>query len=296
MLVAAIETGGTKILARICDLEEGRPVAEGKWVTGSANEAARDLITFLRAAKDELAAIGIAAFGPLVVDPNLPDSGRMLATTKAGWTGTNLRARLEKEIGVPVAVDTDVNAAALAEQAHGAGEGLASVAYVTVGTGIGAGLALRGQTMKGALHPESGHLPVSRRPDDQFPSVCQFHSNCAEGLVSGTALRKRLGAGRDLDDDPALIELVGDYLGQLAALLVLAWSPQRIVWGGGVISAAPLVPLIEQKMRDALNGYGVGEAAYQPGFCARAALENAGLTGALLMARDLAQQATKKAP
>lgn len=295
-LLAGIETGGTKILARICDPDTGRTIAEGKWKTGSADDAVRDLAGFLGNARDKLAATGIAAFGPLIVDPASDDYGQMLATTKPGWTGSNLRARLEAAIDVPVAVDTDVSSAALSEQARGAGGGLPSVAYVTVGTGIGAGLALRGKTLKGALHPEGGHLPVIRRPGDEFQSVCTFHANCAEGLVSGPALRKRLGKGRSLGDDPELMELVADYLGQLAATLVLAWSPHRIVWGGGVISTTPIIPRIELAMRDALGGCGVGDPAYRPGFCVGAALKDAGLEGALLMARDLARQATKEAP
>ena len=102
------------------------------------------------------------------------------------------------------------------------------------------------------------------------------------GATSGWA------EGRDLADDPRLIELVSSYLGQLAAALVLAWSPHRIVWGGGVIGAAPMIGAIENAMRLSLAGYGVGAAVAQPGYCAAASLDNAGLEGALLMARELA--------
>lgn len=287
-LVAGVETGGTKLLARICTLD-GQPVAERRWQTGSADQAMSDLLPFLTdlPTGSSLAAIGLAAFGPLIVDPASPDYGLMLATTKPGWTGSNLRRSLEARLGVPVAVDTDVNAAAIAEQRSGAGQGLASVAYVTVGTGIGCGLAVDGQSLKGALHAEAGHLPVIRLPGDDFPSTCPFHPDCAEGLAAGPAVRRRLGEGRDLAEDPALIELVADYLGQLGASLVLAWSPHRIVWGGGVVTAAAMVPRIEQRLRSALGGYGVGPAAAEPGFCAPARLEHAGLEGALLMAREL---------
>lgn len=289
-MIAGIETGGTKLLARICTLD-GEPVAEGRWPTGSADQATSDLLPFLTdlPAGSRLAAIGLAAFGPLIVDPASPDYGLMLATTKPGWTGSNLRKSLETRLGVPVAVDTDVNAAAIAEQRSGAGQGLASVAYVTVGTGIGCGLAMNGQSLKGTLHAEAGHLPVIRLPRDDLPSACPFHPHCAEGLAAGPAVRRRLGEGRELTDDPALIELVADYLGQLGASLVLAWSPHRIVWGGGVVAAAAMVPQIEQRMRSALGGYGVGPAAAEPGFCAPATLEHAGLEGALLMARRLVE-------
>jgi fructokinase len=194
---------------------------------------------------------------------------------------------LQRQLGVPVAIDTDVNAAAIAEQRIGAGRGLASVAYVTVGTGIGAGLAIEGRSLKGALHAEAGHLPVIRLPGDNFTSVCSFHANCAEGLASGPAVRRRLGEGRDLADDPAMLELIADYLGQLAASLVMTWSPHRIVWGGGVVAASQLVPHIGRSLVAALGGYGVGPVVTQPGFCAPALLENAGLEGAILMARQL---------
>ena len=289
LLVAGIETGGTKILGRLTTLE-GELVAEGRWKTGSAAEALSDLLPFLTDLPDEtrLAAVGIAAFGPLIVDPASPAYGEMLATPKLGWTGSNLRSALETRLGVPVAVDSDVNAAAVAEQRSGAGQGLASVAYVTVGTGIGCGLAIDGESMKGSLHPEAGHLPVIRLPHDEFPSSCRFHAHCAEGLTAGPAIRARLGEGRDLADDPATVELAADYLGQLGASLVLAWSPHRIVWGGGVVTAAAMIPLIEQRLVAALGGYGVGPAVAQPGFCAPARLDHAGLDGALLMARKLA--------
>lgn len=290
-LLAGIETGGTKILARLCEMDSGELVAERKWATGAADEAADALTEFLSSAVPagaELAAIGLAAFGPLIVDPSSPDYGRMLATPKPGWSDSNLRARLAERLGVDVAVDTDVNAAAIAEQALGAGEELPSVAYVTVGTGIGAGLALQGRSFRGALHPEAGHIRLVRRHDDAMPSTCPFHSDCAEGLAAGPAVRRRLGEGRELADEPQLAELTAHYLGQLAAALVLAWSPHRIVWGGGVSRAAPMFDAIEAALKASLAGYGVGEASNTPGFCVPAKFENSGLEGALLMAKRLA--------
>ena len=168
----------------------------------------------------------------------------------------------------------------------GAGEGLHSVAYITVGTGIGAGLAINGKSLTGSMHPEGGHLPVIRYPGDEMASVCPFHVNCAEGLVSGPALKRRLGEGLTLWDDPHVQKLVVHYLGQLGASLVLAWSPHRIVWGGGAIADLPLVPRIEQAMRSIINDYGVGPAFEHPGFCVPAALKDAGLEGAMIMARQ----------
>jgi fructokinase len=291
--LAGIETGGTKILACLRDLQSGETIAEGKWATSSADRAAEDLLGFLTSQipnDGRLAAVGVAAFGPLIVDPDSADYGQMQATTKPGWEGSNLRRAIEERLNVPVVVDTDVGAAAIAEQELGAGAGLPSVAYVTVGTGIGAGLACRGRSLVGVLHPEAGHLRLVRRGDDDVQSVCSFHHDCAEGLVSGPAVRQRLTEGRKLADDPTLIELVTDYLGQFAAALVLTWSPNRIVWGGGVISAAPLIGAIEGAMRKSLGGYGVSPVVDRPEFCVTAKLKNAGLEGALLMARQMAHR------
>ena len=284
-LIAGIETGGTKLLARITDLN-GAVVADGRWTTTTSAAALHELSEFLeaKAGDSQLAAIGIAAFGPLLTDPLSPSYGLMLSTTKPGWSGSNLRADIAARFDVPVIVDSDVNAAALAEQAMGAGEGLPSVAYVTVGTGIGAGLAINGKSLAGVMHPEAGHLRLHRQPGDSLPSVCRFHEDCAEGLVSGPALQRRLGERKRLAEGPAVVELVAQYLGQLAGNLVLAWSPHRIVWGGGAIADAGLAPRIEEELRKILNGYGVGPAVERLGFCAPAALEDSGLEGALMLA------------
>lgn len=285
-VIAGIETGGTKILARIADLD-GKPLAEEKWPTETAAGAAERILAFLGSASagKSLAAVGIAAFGPIDLDSGSADWGRMLATTKPGWTGSNLRQILQRRLGLPVAIDTDVNAAALAEQRLGAGQGLASIAYVTVGTGIGAGLAQGEKTLRGALHPEAGHVRLVRRIDDGMESVCPYHADCAEGLASGPALRRRLGANRSLAEAPEIADLLTDYLAQLAVTLVLTWSPHRIVWGGGVIGAARLTDEIHRKLIAGLAGYGVGGAPHRAQFCAPARLEHAGLEGALLLAR-----------
>jgi fructokinase len=78
---------------------------------------------------------------------------------------------------------------------------------------------------------------------------------------------------------------VADYLGDLAATLVLSWSPERIVWGGGVMATPQLLERLRGALGRALAGYGVGEAAVAEDFCAPAALADPGLEGALLMAR-----------
>lgn len=284
---AGIETGGTRIRARIVDAGD-HVLADGRWPTTTPDAALVELVGFLRGsipAGRALGALGIAAFGPLVRDERAGDYGRVLNTPKPGWSGSNLRAELARRLGVPVVIDTDVNAAACAEWQRGAGRGIRCLAYVTVGTGIGGGLLVDGRPLPGALHPEIGHIRLSRRERDRAPSVCPFHENCVEGLASGPAITRRLGPARALADDPAILGLAADYLGDLAATLVLSWSPERIVWGGGVMATPQLLEAVRSALGRALAGYGVGERALAADFCVLAALADSGLEGALLMAR-----------
>ena len=290
-MFVGIETGGTKILARIVDTGD-RVLAEGRWPTTTPEAALEALTTFIAGATPgrSLAGIGIAAFGPLVCDELSRDYGRVLSTPKSNWSGSNLRAGLAARFGVPVVIDTDVNAAARAEWRRGAGQGVRCLAYVTVGTGIGGGFLVDGRPLHGALHPEVGHLRLIRRDGDHAPSMCPFHQNCAEGLTAGPAIARRLGVHRTLAEDPAVLELVADYLGELGASLILCWSPERIIWGGGVMATAGLLERLRSALGQSLAGYGVGDAATAPDFCSLPELADSGLEGALLMARALAQE------
>jgi len=291
LVFAGVETGGSKIVARIVDAR-GQALADGRWPTTTPEAALEALTTFITSAAPgrPLAGIGIAAFGPLVCDELSQDYGRVLNTPKANWSGSNLRAGLASRFAVPVAIDTDVNAAAHAEWQRGAGQGVRYLAYVTVGTGIGGGLIVDGRPLHGALHPEIGHMPLTRRDGDNLHSVCPFHRNCAEGLTAGPAIVRRLGINRALSSEPMILDLVAGYLGELAASLVLCWSPERIVWGGGVMATPGLLERLRGCLDQSLAGYGVGAAALAADFCALPALADSGLEGALLMARALLQQ------
>ncbi|MBY9068114.1 ROK family protein [Hyphomonas sp. WL0036] len=285
-MLAAIELGGTKVICQLADTS-GDQIAEFRFPTETPE---RTLTTLGQRIVDALppgktiTGIGVASFGPIDVAPASESFGVFLQTPKPGWSDFDLAGALNKEFGAPIAMDTDVNAAALAEHACGAGRGLHSVAYVTVGTGIGAGLIANGAPLRGLLHPEAGHLPILRAPGDAFESRCRFHENCVEGLTAGPALQARLG-GRALDTAPETQALAADYLGQLCASLVLAWAPQAIILGGGVIAGNDLIPAIQTQMTAHLGGYGPAARVAQPGYLRRAELTDAGLIGALLMAR-----------
>jgi fructokinase len=207
----------------------------------------------------------------------------------------DLLAPLRQRFGVAMAIDTDVNAAALAEAELGVGIGLRSLAYVTVGTGIGGGFVIDGQTLRGVMHPEIGHLPVRRDPRDlRFAGSCPFHRDCLEGMAAGTAIVARWQAPlRELVPESKAASIVAGYLGQLAASIALSVSSERIVLGGGVMETPGLIELVQQSTIHWLNGYlprapldgDLRDYIVAPGLGTRS-----GLTGALLLAQRAATQ------
>jgi fructokinase len=127
---------------------------------------------------------------------------------------------------------------------------------------------------------------LARRTGDDTSSVCPFHDNCVEGLTSGPGVARRLKPNQALESNPVVLDLVAHYLGELAATLVLAWSPERIVWGGGVMATPQLLERLRAALHEALAGYSVGDAVMAADFCVPPGLENSGLEGALLMAKN----------
>lgn len=233
--IAGIELGGTKALAV---LARGTKILErARFATTTPGETLGGLVDTLDGwARDQgFAALGIASFGPVRLDPGSTDYGRMLSTPKPGWAGTDIVSALRGTIDCPTRIDTDVNAAALAEWRWGAAQGLDSLCYLTLGTGVGGGVLLEGRPVHGALHPEIGHLRLRRAPVDDFGGSCPFHGDCIEGLLSGPALRARFGgAGEDIPADDDRWSFVVHDLAQLIGALLLVTSPQKILIGGGV--------------------------------------------------------------
>lgn len=288
----AIEAGGTKFLCEVTDAE-GTPLAATRIATTTPEETFARVLQFFSAQQQvhgSIGAFGIAAFGPLDLRRESPTFGYLLKTPKPQWSQADFVGPLREAFGCPVAIDTDVNAAALAEAQRGAGRTCSSVLYVTVGTGIGGGAYIEGHTLKGALHPEMGHIRVLRNAADaEFGGCCPFHGDCLEGLASGTAITARYGMSLDrMADDHAAVQVIGDYLGQLATTCILLLSPQRIVFGGGVMQQKALYPVIRATAAYLLNGYagiGAGEDALAQLIVPPGLGERAGITGAFLLAR-----------
>jgi len=289
-IVAGIELGGTKCIAA---LARGRTIVEQRrFATETPDATLARLVETVRgwASDHRVAAIGIASFGPLALDPADRAFGRITSTPKPGWAGTDVRGAFASEFDLPIGFDTDVAGAALAEGLWGAAQGCDVHVYLTVGTGVGAGVVVDGSPVHGLVHPEIGHLRLRRMAGDTFAGACPFHGDCLEGIISGPALAARTGSASDVlpGDDPVWA-IVAHSLGELVATLMLALSPRRIVIGGGVgAAAAPLLPAICRHAADALAGYvaGLNAGRLQAIVVAPALGSEAGPLGAIALALD----------
>jgi fructokinase len=289
-LVGGIEAGGTKF---VCSVGTGPDDvrAESEVPTTTPAETLDRVLDFFagHAVQAPLAALGVAAFGPLDLDPHSPTWGYVTTTPKPGWRGIDLVGPLRSALGVPVVLDTDVNAAALAEHRQGAGCGVGTLVYVTVGTGIGGGVVVDGRPLHGLVHPEMGHQRVPHdRARDPFPGLCPSHGDCWEGLASGPAMAARWGQPPEtLPEDHPAWALEAHYLALGLANLVMMLSPERLVLGGGVMRRTFLYPLVRAGVRELLGGYLASPALADSvdDYLVPPALgERAGVLGALLLA------------
>ncbi len=288
MLLGTLEAGGTKMVMGLAD-ENGHILRSASCPTRLPEETLPDILAFFRGQR--LDALGIATFGPVDLDPLSPRFGNITNTPKLPWRDFPLLKRLQEVLQVPCAIDTDVNGAVLAEVRQGAAQGLHSALYFTVGTGIGGGLMAEGSLVHGLIHPEWGHIILSRHPQDPLTrGVCPYHENCAEGFASGTAMQARwnMPAQAMPDSHPAW-DMEAYYLAQICVTALMTVSPQRILLGGGVMHHHALYPMVRRHVSQLLGGYLSSPALLDmDSFIMPPALyPDSGLVGGALLARRL---------
>jgi len=245
-LYGAVELGGTKtdVAFGTSPDDISEPV---RITTTGPSETLDEVLAVL--SREPIAAVGVASFGPMILDPARADFGTMLATPKPDWSGTPIYRRLVEGCAVPVTLDTDVNGAAVGEGRWGAAQGMSDYVYLTVGTGIGAGIVVAGEVLTGERHPETGHMRVNRLADDTYPGGCPYHGDCLEGLAAGPSLEARFGQPETFAGNQSVLDLVCGYLAQGLANLVYTVAPERFIVGGGVAS----LPGFHATLRDMLQ-------------------------------------------
>jgi glucokinase len=173
---------------------------------------------------------------------------------------------LRKIIDVPFRIDNDANMAAYGEYKHGAGRGTQSLILLTVGTGMGSGIILDGELWHGkcGFAGELGHITVN--PEG---NLCNCgNRGCLETEASAPKIIKNYLAlsgsvAPVTSRDVYLLARKGDkaalksfarcayYLGIGLGIVINFLNPEKILIGGGVVSAGNylLGPAIDEARR-----------------------------------------------
>ena len=290
-LIAGMDAGGTSFKCGLA-IPGGPILARARIPTTTPLETLTSCADFIKTASAQLdlplAALGVAAFGPIDVDPASAHYGTILNTPKPNWAQTNLKATFEKALNIPVSVDTDVNGALLAEMHSGAAKNCRSAAYITVGTGIGAAIFANGGLIGKPKHPEFGHIQVKRIEADTFAGACPFHDDCLEGLASAKAFQARFGNPQDLPQAHPGWRMEANYLAQACWTLALTFRLERILLGGGLMLAPWLTDMVREAYFAMANGYlGQNEAEIKAMITRPYHGDDAGLMGGLYLAETL---------
>ncbi len=283
MLFGAIEAGGTKFVCAVGD--ETLTIKERISIpTTTPEETMAKVFQFFD--QYQLKSIGIGSFGPIDVNEASDTYGNITTTPKVAWQHYPFLTAVKERYRVPVAWTTDVNAAAYGELHAGAGRGHRSCVYITVGTGIGGGVVVDGNIMHGFGHPELGHIIVRRHEQDTYAGTCPFHGDCLEGLAAGPAIEARFGVkAQELDTAHEAWDIEAYYLAQAVMNYTLVLSPEKIIFGGGVMKQQQLYPLMRTHFEKLMNNY-VQTPDFDNYVVPCELKDDAGITGCLLLAMD----------
>lgn len=252
-LYGAIEGGGTKFRCAIFN-ENQDQIASIIIPTTTPKETLTQVIHFFHS--HQLTAIGIGMFGPIIIDSSNPDYGLIKNSPKLGWNDFNVYTFLKKTFDIPVIIDTDVNAACLGEFHYGSHPHIDHTLYLTFGTGIGGGFIVNNQTLKGSIHPEMGHISITRDINDLPLGVCPYHESCLEGFASARSIELRYHQNpQDLSDNHMVWNYINDYIAQAIITYILILSPKLIILGGGLMNHPYLLDMIREKVYQKSNAY-----------------------------------------
>ena len=258
-----------------CELHGYDSIIRERFV--SCDHELYDLLNSLLKRYSDISFIGIAYAGFI-------DHGRIISAPNMEVKVHDIKQKMEQEFDVRVEIENDVNCAVLAE-AHD--QTSSDIVALYVGTGLGCGVVSDGRLLHGhdSLAAEIGHIPYKRTP---FHCGCG-KDNCIELYASGSGMQK-WKQYYDIKGEPDLLHLrqsdhtierdiakmFEEALLSAAGTLLTLFNPQKLVLGGGIISANTY--LLEM-LREQIGAYALPEAAKRVSIV-QTRLEDAPLEGA----------------
>lgn len=192
--------------------------------------------------------IGIATMG-------ITRSDRVdMAPNVTGWSELRIEQTFcDAFLGISMRIDNDVKAAALAEVRQGALKDVDVGLYVNLGTGIAIAYILGGQVLHGR-HGASGEIAYFMRSKNEERGIRDEVAPLEEwvgGKAIGEHASRHFGTtmtARELFQRARTDDLYRDYaesiLQELAfhiTNILIAWDPESVVFGGGLIGASDLI-------------------------------------------------------
>ena len=233
-ILVGLDIGGTKFMVAAADPETLQVLSVVKEATPSDLDDGLNLLhTLIGRVTHGTPVIGIAA---AVGGPLDWQTGVVSPLHQPAWRNVPLARIMHDRWHVPFRCDVDTNVAALGE--YYLGEYTESrLLYLTLSTGMGGGFIIDGKIYRGGLggaHPEVGHLAIPFRCAHPERVQCDCGlSDCLEGLISGTAIRRIYGKPAE-NLEPAEWDEVAWNLGMGLRNMAAIYAPDVIVIGGGV--------------------------------------------------------------
>jgi glucokinase len=235
-MTLGIDLGGTNLCLGLVD--NGKVVSmtsvpsfEHSYTLEQTLEYLADQVSAVITESVEKIGIGV----PSVVDVN---KGIVYdAANIPSWKEVHLKEFLEARFGVPVYINNDANCYALgAYGLYPEDMRPETLVTVTLGTGMGIGVVDHGRLICGVNcgAGELGYLEYNGGCLEEFCSK-QFFAKCN---ADSYELSKAVEAGDE--KAKAIFEEFGTHLGYAVTILMYAYDPSHIVFGGGIANAMHL--------------------------------------------------------
>lgn len=264
MAVLAFDIGGTSIKTSV--FNDDSEIILRKEFDTEANKGGESLImklislskTFLD--EFDIKSIGVSSAGQID-----SDTGKVIYATDniPGWTGIEIKKRMEAELNLKVFVENDVNSAAIGEANFGNGKNEKDFLCLTYGTGIGGAIIINKNIYYGSKKSaaEFGHI---RTHSEAGSRSCTCGSTgCYEAYASAKALVKDVKEktsmnlnGREIFsklDNEIIKEIVDNWLDEVITglvSLVYIFNPRLIILGGGVMEQDYSIKYINSKIKN----------------------------------------------
>ncbi len=261
MKILAFDIGGTEIKYALCD--ESFNLTEKSSVPTNAHDGGPKIIE--RVVEIIKSYNGIDRVGVSTAGQVDSIKGEIIFATDSipGYTGVKIKEIIEKETGIPTAVENDVNSAAIGEAVFGAAKGCSDFICLTYGTGIGGAVYLNGKLFTGSSFSagEFGHMVTHAGGKSCTCGGC----GCYEAYASAGALVRMVAekTGRDMNgreifenfENPEIKAVIDDWIDEIVVGLkglIYIFNPLLVVAGGGIMNEKYIIDEVNDRLQKEL--------------------------------------------